>query len=200
MKIGITGGIGSGKTYICQRLINMGFPVFNCDEAAKRLMCEVSTLQERLSQLIGPNAYTEQGELNKRVIADYLFQSESHAAAVNAIVHPAVKADFIQWSKQQVSPYCFMESAILFESGFQQIVDKTVLVYADEQTRIQRVVMRDGIPPQLVYDRMALQMSADQAQELADYTLYNHADSDIETEIQKFMQWLSDVKNQQTAY
>ena len=190
MKIGITGGIGSGKTYICGRLMAMGFPVYNCDEAAKRLMHDDPTLRRQLCELIGSDAYTDQGELNKQVVANYLFQSEEHAAAVNAIVHPAVKTDFLQWAEQQTAPYSFMESAILFESGFQQVVDKTVLVYADEQTRIQRTILRDGTTARQVLDRMALQMSADQARQLADYTLCNHADSSTEDEIQKLLTWL----------
>lgn len=194
MRIGITGGIGSGKTYICMRLKAMGFPVYNCDESAKRLMHDDPALRRQLCELIGSDAYTDEGELNKPVIASYLFQSEDHAAAVNAIVHPAVKADFLRWAEQQTAPHCFMESAILFESGFQQIVDKTVVVYADEQTRIRRTTLRDDTTAHQVQARMALQMPADQARRLADYTLYNHADSSTEDEIEKLMRWLNKIK------
>ena len=146
MRTGITGGIGSGKSYVCRRLKALyGIEVYDCDTAAKRLMHHSTELRQQLTALIGPDAYLPQSAtrtpltsglspLNKRAVARFLLASESNARAIDAIVHPAVFRDFEQ------SGYEWMESAILFDSGAYRLVDRTIVVTAPEEVRLQRVM------------------------------------------------------------
>jgi len=191
MKIGITGGIGSGKTYICQQLKAAGFPVYDCDTEAKRLMQESPEIRAQLTQLIGPEAYTPQGELGKAAIASYLFDSQANAEKVNRIVHPVVRRDFQAWCQLQTAAHCFMESAILFESGFDTTVDRSVLVYADTPTRLQRAMQRDQATEQQIEARMAQQISTEAAKQRADYVLDNSQHANTATEIARMLTWLT---------
>ena len=122
MKIGLTGGIGSGKSYVCKLLQQHGIEVFDCDTAAKQLMRTSPTLRQQLTELIGPETYTDEGLLNKAVVAQFLLASPANAKAIDAIVHPAVFDAFIE------SQLTWMESAILYESGAYKLVDKVVAV------------------------------------------------------------------------
>ena len=147
MKTGITGGIGSGKSYVCKLLAERGITVYDCDSAAKRLMRTSQELRQRLTDLIGPETYlhthhtTEQGEwqLNKAAVAQFLLASEANAHAVDAIVHPAVFHDFEESGLQ------WMESAILFESGINRLVDRVIVVTAPEEVRIDRITSLSDI-------------------------------------------------------
>ena len=121
MKIAITGGIGSGKSYVCRLLAQRGISIYDCDSAAKRLMSTSEQLRQQLTSLIGPDAYVD-GTLNKAAVAAFLLQSQAHAHAIDAIVHPAVANDFEQSGCQ------WMECAILYESGFDKLVDRVVVV------------------------------------------------------------------------
>ena len=138
MKIAITGGIGSGKSYVCRQLAERGIRVYDCDAAAKRLMRTSPELQKQLKLLVGEDVY-EDGQLVKPVMARFLLASEENQKAVNGIVHPAVADDF------RASGYKWMECAILFESGFDHLVDRVICVTAPEEVRIQRVMDRDGL-------------------------------------------------------
>ena len=131
MRIGITGGIGSGKSYVCRLLEQRGIEVYDCDAAAKRLIRTSRRMRQQLQQLIG--------SLQKADISRFLLASEENQQRVNAIVHPAVFQDFEESGMQ------WMESAILYESGADKLVDKVVVVTAPEEVRIQRVMSRDGI-------------------------------------------------------
>ena len=180
MKIGITGGIGSGKSYVCQRLIARGYKVYDCDSAAKRLMRTSPEIRQQLTALIGPDTYLEH-TLNKKKVAEYLLVSEDHAKAVDAIVHPAVFRDFeasgIQW----------MESAILYESGAFRLVDKAIVVTAPEEVRIQRVMQRDGISREKVIEWMARQLPQEEVRRRADFEIVNDGEADIEQQINKIL-------------
>ncbi len=191
MKIGITGGIGSGKTFVCQRIAGWGYPVYNCDDEAKRLMREDPEIRRKLIGLIGADAYDSNGDLNRKAVAQYLFANSEHAAQVNAIVHPAVREDFRRWAESLSETLCFMESAILFESGFQTEVDKTVLVYADEATRLQRAMRRDASTEQQIRERMDSQMPSAEAEKQADYILDNNGQQPVEEELKKMFQWIA---------
>ena len=136
MKIGITGGIGSGKSYVCRMLEQRGIRIYDCDSAAKRLMRTSPTLRQQLTELIGPDTYDSEGHLNKAEVARFLLLSEQNAQAIDAIVHPAVAQDFLQ------SGYQWMECAILFESGFDNLVDKVIVVTAPEEIRIRKLQRR----------------------------------------------------------
>ena len=173
MKIGITGGIGSGKSYVCQRLIAHGYEVYDCDSAAKRLMRSSSELQQQIKALVG--------SLEKADIARFLLESEANAKAIDAIVHPAVFRDF------EASGMKWMESAILFESGAYRLVDKTIVVTAPEEVRIQRVMQRDGISREKVLEWMARQLPQEEVKARADFEIVNDGEADNEKQLNKIL-------------
>ena len=190
MKIGITGGIGSGKSYVCQRLIARGYEVYDCDSAAKRLMRSSPEIRQQLTSLIGPDTYLEvkgeRGEvreytLNKKKVAEFLLVSEDNAKAIDAIVHPAVFCDF------EASGLKWMESAILYESGAYRLVDKTIVVTAPEEVRIQRVMQRDGISREKVLEWMARQLPQEEVRRRADFEIINDGEANIEQQLNKIL-------------
>lgn len=134
-------------------------PIYDCDSCAKALMTTDSQLQEELIQLVGKTVYQANGSLNKTLLAEYLFSSEAHARAVNAIVHPAVRRDFQRWSQEQTAPVVGMESAILYESGFDEEVDKVLYIDAPMELRIERAMRRDGASRQQIEQRICRQES-----------------------------------------
>lgn len=170
--LGITGGIGSGKSVVSQCLDIMGIPVYNCDNEAKRLNNTHPTIRKELCELVGKDLYPD-GILDKASLAAYLFASPEHAAQVNAIVHPTVMDDFQQWKSRQDSPWVGIESAILYESNFAHLADKVIAVYAPEQLRIARARRRDNAPAEAIRQRIARQMKDEEKCKLADFTLYN---------------------------
>lgn len=193
IRIGITGGIGSGKTYVCQLLQKRGIPVYHCDDEAKLLMTQSPLIRERLIQLLGTEAYMGQ-ELNKPLIATYLFADEHHAAQVNAIVHPVVKRDFQQWTERQTSPIVAQECALLFETGFQDTVDVTVEVYAPLSLRLQRAIQRDQATPEQIQARMAQQMDEEEKRQRADICILNDGTADLEEQIEHMLNELNNRK------
>lgn len=170
--LGITGGIGSGKSVVSQCLDIMGIPVYNCDNEAKRLNNTHPTIRKELCELVGKDLYPD-GILDKASLAAYLFASPEHAAQVNAIVHPTVMDDFQQWKSRQDTPWVGIESAILYESNFAHLADKVITVYAPEQLRIARARRRDNAPAEAIRQRIARQMKDEEKCKLADFTLYN---------------------------
>ena len=164
MKIGITGGIGSGKSYICQRLKTRGIEVYDCDSAAKRLIRTSDSIRRQLTQLIGEDTYIGDS-LNKVAVARFLLASESNAQAIDHIVHPAVFQDFMDSGMQ------WMESAILYESGINKLVDRVIVVTAPLEIRIQRVMQRDGITRENVEQWMQRQWSQEEVRKRADYEI-----------------------------
>ena len=192
MKIGITGGIGSGKSYVCKKLIDKGYPVYSCDDEAKRLMQESDEIRKQLTELIGDEAY-KGGKLNRTAIAQYLFKNKNNAERINHIVHPAVRTDMEEWYKRQRPTLCFVESAILFESGFDSAVDATVMVFADDGVRLQRAMKRDNTDLENVQRRMVQQLPQQEVCQRADYTLYNNPTDDIDEEINKMINYLKSL-------
>ncbi len=178
VRLGITGGIGSGKSYVAQMLqARWDVPVYDCDSEAKRLTAESDDLRTALTQLVGDHLW-QQGQMQKPVLAAYLFASPEHAAQVNAIIHPAVRRDFLRWADAHSrSPVVAIESAILCESGFHTLVDSILLVDAPLEVRLQRAMLRDGASRQQVMARMARQDSA-QARQLARFTVINDGGGD----------------------
>ncbi|MBP5479846.1 MAG: dephospho-CoA kinase [Bacteroidaceae bacterium] len=188
VKIGITGGIGSDKTYICNLLRERGYKVYNCDDEAKQLMLEDAEIISQIKTLIGNDAYTPDGQLNKPVIANFIFSDKDNAAKVNGIVHPAVKKDFLRWAEgKQVA---IMESAILFESGFDDVVDTTVLIWADARNRLKRAMTRDHATREQIEARMAAQISDDEARRKADYIFRHNNYDETENEMRKLIQYI----------
>ncbi len=180
MKIGITGGIGSGKSYVCHKLAERGITVYDCDSAAKRLMRTSPVIMESLTKLIGEGTYTE-GRLDKAKVAAFLLASESNAKAIDAIVHPAVAEDF------KLSGARWMECAIIYESGFDQLVDMVVAVTAPESLRLQRVMARDGITEAKAREWMARQLPQAEVERRCDYTIINDGLHDIDIQIEQLI-------------
>ena len=181
MKTGITGGIGSGKSYVARRLNALyGVEVYDCDSAAKRLMRTSPTLHRKLTRLIGPDTYTE-GQLNKAAVARFLLASEENKQALNAIVHPAVFRDFEQSGLQ------WMESAIIFESGIHRLVDRVIVVTAPEEIRLQRVMERDGISREKALEWIQRQWPQEKVRSLSDYEIVNDGLADIDQQIERII-------------
>ena len=173
-KIGITGGIGSGKSYVCKRLqAKYDIEVYDCDAAAKRLIRTSPDLQQQIIQLVG--------SLDKAAMSRFLLASEANQQAMNAIVHPAVFRDF------QESGIQWMESAILFESGADKLVDKSVVVTAPQEVRIQRVMQRDGTTREKTLQWMNRQWSQDEVVAHADYEIVNDGIADIDQQIEQLL-------------
>ena len=173
MKIGITGGIGSGKSYVCQLLRAHGIEVYDCDQAAKRIICTSDNVRQQLLQLIG--------SLEKADIARFLLESESNAKQIDAIVHPAVFRDF------EESGFQWMESAILYESGINQLVDRVIVVTAPEEVRIQRVMQRDGISREKTLQWIQRQWPQEEVRQRADYEIINDGKADIDEQIARLL-------------
>ena len=173
MRIGVTGGIGSGKSYVCCLLAQRWqLPVYDCDSAAKMLMVSSPHIRQQLQELVGDDVYDAGGQLNKGVMSRYLFADAAHVKAVNAIVHPAVKDNFELWASQQTGDVV-MESAILVEAGFAKAVDCLVVVEAPLALRIQRAMARDGATEEQVRARVRHQMTAEQLRAYADIVVVN---------------------------
>lgn len=175
VKIGITGGIGSGKSYVSRLLAeHYGIPVYNTDSEAKRLMLSDEGIRRRLTALLGKEVYKSDGTLNKPLLANYLFADSCHAGQINAIVHPQVKADFLKWADLQTGcEIVALESAILLESGFDNIVDKVVMVYAPVELRIRRVMLRDSTTEEKIRQRIVAQMDDKAKQDRSDFIIFN---------------------------
>ena len=178
MKVAITGGIGSGKSYVCRLLGQRGIDVYDCDAAAKRLMHEDASLQAALRQLVGSDVYINK-VLQKRVLASYLLASEAHKQAVNDVVHPAVAADF------ERSGYDWLESAILFDAAFYRRThfDRVVCVAAPLEIRVERVMRRDGIPREKALEWIGRQMPQAEVARRSDYVIYNDGSQPLESQI-----------------
>lgn len=173
IKIGITGGIGSGKSYVSHLLEDMNIPVYNADNEAKRLTVSEKGIRSELVALLGHEVYKD-GTLNKSLLASYLFADPAHAARVNAIIHPRVKQDFAAWvQRQEGCEVTAMESAILYEAGFEDTVDVVMMVYAPVDLRIQRAMYRDGATEEQVRARMAAQLDDEEKRRRARFTVVN---------------------------
>lgn len=186
MKTGITGGIGSGKSYVCKRLQARGIEVYDCDTAAKRLIRTSPDIRRQLTLLIGPDTYDTDGRLNKAAVAQFLLKSEENAHAIDAIVHPAVFRDFEESGQE------WMESAIMYESGIYRLVDRVIVVTAPQEVRIQRVMQRDGISREKVLEWMQRQWSQEEVRLRADYEIVNDGIADIDEQLDRI---LLDIKH-----
>jgi dephospho-CoA kinase len=173
LQIGITGGIGSGKTTVCQIFAAFGIPIYDADSAAKKLMSEDLQLIESIKELFGEMAYAENGELNRSYIAEKAFVDKDLIKKLNNIVHPAVAIDQEKWTNVQKSPYVIKEAALLYESGSYQKLDKVIVVTAPEELRIERVMKRNQISREAVLARMQQQWPEEEKIRLADYIINN---------------------------
>lgn len=183
MLTAITGGIGSGKSYVCRILESRGISVYDCDAAAKRLMRTSEKLQQELRQLVGQDVYTSDGQLQKRVLADFLLASEANKLALNDVIHPAVAEDFLS------SGMTWLESAILFESGFDRRIrfDRIVCVSASRDVRIQRIMRRDNITAEKAAEWIDTQMAQEEVERRSHFVIVNDGKSDIEQQVDNML-------------
>lgn len=169
MTIGITGGIGSGKSTVAHLFEMMGYPVYYADVRSKWLMNNDPNIKAKLIATFGQDVYP--GYLDRQALADIVFKDKEALKKLNAISHPAVENDFINWRKAQKSPILFKEAAILFESGSYKSVDKTICITAPEVIRVKRVMQRDGATTMQVQERIANQWPDEKKIALADYVI-----------------------------
>jgi dephospho-CoA kinase len=174
LKIGITGGIGSGKTTVCHIFELLGVPVFYADAAAKEVMHTDEELINGIIGAFGVQAFSDEGLLNRKYIADLVFNDKKALEMLNALVHPAVFRAFDNWLlKYQDKPYILKEAALLFESGSYKMCTHSILVKAPEKLKVRRVMVRDAISDAEVRLRMARQYSDGEKEKLADYMVLN---------------------------
>lgn len=174
LKIGITGGIGSGKTTVCRVFELLGVPVFYADIVAKAIMNSDLILRREIINTFGERSYSDKGELNRPYISSLVFNNEAELEKLNALVHPAVFRAFDQWLAVHSSvPYVIKEAALLFESKAYKMCDQTILVISPLASRIQRVKARDGISKEEILLRMERQLSDEEKKKRADHILIN---------------------------
>jgi dephospho-CoA kinase len=172
LKIGITGGIGSGKSTVAKLFEVLGIPVYYADDAAKRIMNEDEVLKLQIQKVFGDAAYSN-GILNRKYIADIVFADPGRLQLLNAMVHPATLKDAEQWMNKQTAPYSIKEAALIFESGAQEHLDYVIGVYAPAPLRMQRTMQRDGISREEVLARMNKQIDETIKMRLCDFIITN---------------------------
>jgi dephospho-CoA kinase len=172
MKIGVTGGIGSGKTSVCRVFNVLGIPVYSADTEAKRIMSSDSYIMEKVRKIARKDVYST-GTLDRIELAKLIFNDQSILKQINKIVHPVVFENFKAWTKTIIAEYVILEAAILFESGASDVVDKTILVIAPIEERIERVIRRNNLTKDQVLDRIKNQMTDEDKIKLSDYVVSN---------------------------
>jgi dephospho-CoA kinase len=182
-KVGITGGIGSGKSTVAAIFAELDIPIYYADKEAKRLMNYAKPLKTQIRNLLGIKAYHPNGRLNRAYVASRVFNNKSLLSQLNSIVHPAVRLDFDRWSTEQKSPYVIEESALIFEIKGQGFFDATILVVADKNLRIERILKRDKTSKKAIISRMQNQLSDEIKIPLADYIINNNDGDDLISQV-----------------
>jgi dephospho-CoA kinase len=172
MKLGVTGGIGSGKTSVCRVFNVLGVPVFSADEEARKIMDSDPEIIEKVKSVVGKDIY-QSGTLNRTELARLIFNDKNLLNEINGLVHPVVFKQFISWEKSISSPYVIMEAAILFESKASDLVDLILTVVAPVEERIERIVRRNSLTREEVIDRIKNQISDEEKIRLSDYVISN---------------------------
>jgi dephospho-CoA kinase len=189
-KIGLTGGMGNGKSVVSRLLEIMAFPVYDSDWHAKQLMQNDQPLRERLVAVFGSLIYIN-GHLNRQYLSSLVFDNPDRLNMLNNIVHPVVKTDFLVWVNKQCSPMVFLESAILFESEFSLLMDKIIVVTAPLELRIDRIIQRDGATKEDVLKRLKNQWLDEEKISMADYVIENDDKHSIIEQVVKVIDELS---------
>ncbi len=182
-RIGITGGIGSGKSFIANIIEKMGYPVYYSDVRSKELTNAHPLIRQGLIDLVGENVYLG-GELDKKVLATAIFSNDELRQKVNHLIHPIVRQDFEDWTKAQTSDLIFNEAAILFETGVYRNFDATVLIYAPIELRLKRVLKRDIITQEEVLARMNNQLKDDEKRKMTSLQILNDGESPLLIQIE----------------
>lgn len=186
IKIGITGGIGSGKSVVASLLNLHGIPVYVADTESKLLTDTSPVIKEKLTALLGDDLYTEKG-LNRKLLASHIFGNPEYLRQVNAIIHPEVDRHFTAWAQSQKSKICAIESAILFESGFNKLVDKSLMVYAPLPLRIERAVARDNACQEEIIRRIDSQLPDETKRDRSDYVIFNDDKQALLPQVERFL-------------
>lgn len=195
LQIGITGGIGSGKSTVCRYFKDLGIPVYYADARAKWLMTHDQALIEAIKGLFGQEAYSGEGQLNRAYIAGIVFNDPKKLQELNGVVHPAVARDQKAWHQAQNNvPYTLKEAALIYESGSHLNLDQVIMVFASEKTRIERVMARDGVDRKAVESRISKQWPEEQKLHLADFVIINEGPQDLEKQVQIIHQELTQQK------
>ena len=189
-KVGITGGIGSGKSTVCRMLAERGVALYDADSRAKELMSTSESLRRALIENFGAETFTAEG-LNRQYLAERVFNDAEQLRLLNSLVHPAVITDFEAWAEEQNGGYVVFESAILFEAGLENRVDVVVAVMAPESLRVERVMARDGHTREQVVARIKNQMSDDERSDRAKYSIVNVDIEDLEEDVEQLHRRLS---------
>lgn len=175
LQVGITGGIGSGKSIVCKIFRTLGVPIYDADSQAKRLMTTDTGLVASIKEEFGEMSYLSNGELNRAYLAEKAFSSNEHTKKLNALVHPAVAKDYATWAGAQISPYTIKEAALLIESGSYQQLDKLIVVTAPIDLRITRIKKRDPLRSESeIRNIMAKQLSDQEREARADFLIKNN--------------------------
>ncbi len=173
LKIGITGGIGSGKTIVCEIFKLLGIPVFQADFVAGKLINSDAVIRSELISRYGNDIYQTDRKVNREKLAGIIFNDDAELEKVNKIIHPVVRNEFMNWVKNQEAEYVIHEAAILFESGFYKMMDAVILVTAPEEMRIERVIKRNGLTRENVLSRIAKQWPDSEKRKFATFELIN---------------------------
>lgn len=183
-KVGLTGGIGSGKSKVAEFLRDREVAIYDSDSRAKELMMSNEALREALIAEFGQECYTADG-INRAWLAQRVFNNEAELARLNAIVHPAVMRDFAEWAEAQEGNYVVLESAILLEAGLENHVDVVVAVMAPKELRLERAMLRDGAKREQIEERMRNQMSDEERTDRAKYAIVNIDLEELEEDVEQ---------------
>ncbi|MBN1926224.1 MAG: dephospho-CoA kinase [Prolixibacteraceae bacterium] len=173
IKVAVTGGIGAGKSFICEIFNKLGIPVFNADHIARQLFDSNQEVRKKVIGLFGEDVYQPNGAINRKKLADLVFDDKIALSKLNDIIHPEVRKEFHEWVKKQKAPYVIQESAIVFESGIEGNFDKIITVSAPEELRIKRVMQRDGMTREKVLERMKNQKNEKEKIMKSDFIIEN---------------------------
>lgn len=190
-RIGLTGGIGSGKSFVADLLTKLGYPVYYSDSRSKELTKSNPTIREGLIAMFGEEVFKEEG-LNTTLIAEKMFQDDALRLRINQLIHPIVRKDFEEWVSKQDKDLVFNEAAILFETGAYKILDATILVYAPESLKIERVMRRENCSKEEVLARMNKQWSDEEKMKLTNYLILNDEKIPLLVQIEKCITMLLD--------
>ena len=186
--IGLTGGIGSGKSTVSRLLSIMGIPVYIADTESKRLTESSPVIREKLMKRFGKDLYAG-GELNKTLLASLIFKKEENRCFVNSIIHPEVRIDFVRWKALHTqSPVVIIETAIMFETGYYESVDISVTVAAPEELRIRRVEQREGWSRETIVSRIRSQFPEEEKIRRSDYVIYNDDRQALIPQVEKILE------------
>ncbi len=188
-RIGITGGIGSGKSFVANIIEKMGYPIYYSDVRSKELTNAHPVIRQGLIDLVGENVYFV-GELDKKVLATAIFSNDEIRLKVNQLIHPIVRQDFEDWAKMQTSDLIFNEAAILFETGAYRNFDATILIYAPIELRLERVLKRDIITREEVLARIKNQMNDEEKLKMTPYSILNDGESPLLKQIEEIIESL----------